>query len=470
MSTRQEGFIVTLKDNYGFVQSVDSERQYFFHYSEVRGGVSSRDLRNGMELAYDVFEPRNGEKPTATNVVILPRGTIKTEVEIAVDLQGLIHKEPKERREERGPRDKKDILLMTGRIKTLPSQKSLNGEPAPDSAVFSIEDTKNLEDGSPYKPRVEDEVLFDMVLVRSTRQRRAVNVRLVKAKVDPRETGIVSAVKESFGFIQCCDREERLFFHCSEVVDRKILREGDEVEFAIDKDRDDRNMARAIQVLPSGTVSFEKVLAEQAEGTVEREWRARQKGGRAGPSGRDDGRAAVRDSGSIACELDGQQLRLPFEGEDVQLHAAAAREGSSLPLKGDKVQFSLILHKPTGQKRAAAIRVVQYGKEGREQGVVMRSKEGSAPGLIRCCDRAEPVPFALADLDPDLAAALATPGTEVEFNVVESRTDRRPIAIRVLQLPPGTVSFEKVTARFRSTYFNAVHRKPTFLLTLEPDP
>ena len=151
---RQEGYIVTLKDGYGFVQSADSERQFFFHYSEVRGGVSSRDLRNGMEVAYDVFEPRGGEKPTANNVAILPRGTIKAEVEIAVGLRGLIHKEPKERRDERGSdrRDKKDILLMTGRIKTLPDQKALNGEPAPDSAVFDIEGTLNLEDGSPYNP------------------------------------------------------------------------------------------------------------------------------------------------------------------------------------------------------------------------------------------------------------------------------------------------------------------------------
>ena len=82
-----------------FVQSADSERQFFFHYREVRGGVSSRDLRNGMEVAYDVFAPRGGEKPAANNlnVAILPRGTIKAEVEIAVGLRGLIHKERRNR-------------------------------------------------------------------------------------------------------------------------------------------------------------------------------------------------------------------------------------------------------------------------------------------------------------------------------------------------------------------------------------
>jgi cold shock CspA family protein len=451
--TRQEGFVVTLRDAYAFVQSADSERQYFFHYSEIRGGGSSRDLRNGTELMFDIFEPRNGDKPTAINVTILPRGTIKMEVDIAVDLHGTIHKEPKERRDERGPdrRDKKDILLMTGRIKTSPGQKGLGGEPAPDSAIFGIEDTVNLEDGSPYKPRTEDEVLFDMVLVRATRQRRAVRVRLVKAKVDPRETGIVSALKDSFGFIQCCDREERLFFHCSEMADRRgPLREGDEVDFIVEKDRDGRNVGRAIRVLPAGTVSFDKVIGEDVAGTVERELRASKKGGRSGgPPLRDDMRGSGRElfGGLIACELEGQQLRLPFEGEDVDLPAGSRADEPPALLKGDGVLVKVVLHKPSGRKRATAVRVVKFGKEGREQGVVMRSKEGTGQGQVRCCDRQEPLPFNIGDLDTDpvAAAAAAAVGTEVEFNVVESRGDGRPMAVRLERLPPGTVSFETVS-------------------------
>jgi cold shock CspA family protein len=391
-------------------------------------------------------------------VAILPRGSIKSEIEIAVGLRGSIHKEPKERREERGSdrRDKKgDIQLMTGRIKTLPEQKAINGEPAPDSAVFAMEDTLNLEDGSPYKPRTEDEVLFDVVLVRATRQRRAVNVKLVKAKVDPRETGIISALKDSYGFIQCCDRDERLFFHFTEVVNCPNLREGDEVDFAIEKDREGRNVGRAIKVLPPGSVSSEKVLVEQVDGTIDRELRQSKKSGRnSGPPTRDEGRGRDFFGGLVVCEVDGQQLRLPFEGEDVDSPGIVRREEGSLPLKGDKVQLRVVLHKPTGRKRGTQIRVVQFGTEGREQGVT-RSKEGSAQGLIRCCDRLEPVPFFLADLDPEHAAA-ATQGTEVEFNVVESRGDGRPLAIRVVRLPPGTVSFEKVLLRARPCCFRLV--------------
>ena len=122
--------------------------------------------------------------------------------------------------------------------------------------------------------------------MRATRQRRAVRVRLVKAKVEPRETGVVSSLKESFGFIQCADRDERLFFHQSEMADKRPaapLREGDEVDFLVEKDREGRNMGRAVRVLLPGTVSFVTTLPGRAQGTVDREVRS-------GSGGKKDGR------------------------------------------------------------------------------------------------------------------------------------------------------------------------------------
>ena len=151
--------------------------------------------------------------------------------------------------------------------------------------------------------------------------------------------------------------------------------------------------------------------------------------------------------GLIACELEGQQLRLPFEGEDVDLPAGSRGEEPPALFKGDGVSVKVVLHKPSGRKRATAVRVVKFGKEGREQGVVTRSKEGTGQGQIRCCDRQEPLPFNIGELDSDpvAAAAAAAVGTEVEFNVVESRGDGRPMAVRLERLPPGTVSFETVS-------------------------
>lgn len=54
-----------------------------------------------------------------------------------------------------------------------------------------------------------------------------------------REQGVITALKDGFGFIRCVDRDARLFFHFNEVldVDREIS-VGDEVEFTVIQVRD----------------------------------------------------------------------------------------------------------------------------------------------------------------------------------------------------------------------------------------
>lgn len=46
--------------------------------------------------------------------------------------------------------------------------------------------------------------------------------------------GVVAAVKDGFGFITCTDREQRMFFHFSEIMKaNQDVRVGEEVEFTI---------------------------------------------------------------------------------------------------------------------------------------------------------------------------------------------------------------------------------------------
>ena len=46
--------------------------------------------------------------------------------------------------------------------------------------------------------------------------------------------GIVQSVKDGFGFIDCVEREGRIFFHFSELVDPDWeIRVQDEVEFTV---------------------------------------------------------------------------------------------------------------------------------------------------------------------------------------------------------------------------------------------
>ena len=65
------------------------------------------------------------------------------------------------------------------------------------------------------------------------------NIRGSYPKIDPdkitgedREYGVVAAVKvlEGFGFIKCQNRDSRMFFHCSELVDSQHrIKMSDEV-------------------------------------------------------------------------------------------------------------------------------------------------------------------------------------------------------------------------------------------------
>lgn len=45
--------------------------------------------------------------------------------------------------------------------------------------------------------------------------------------------GVIAAVRDGFGFIKCVDRDARMFFHFSEVLEESQLHISDEVEFTV---------------------------------------------------------------------------------------------------------------------------------------------------------------------------------------------------------------------------------------------
>ena len=46
--------------------------------------------------------------------------------------------------------------------------------------------------------------------------------------------GVITNLKDGYGFIQCTDRESRMFFHFSELLDpKKEVKTHEEVEFTV---------------------------------------------------------------------------------------------------------------------------------------------------------------------------------------------------------------------------------------------
>ncbi|XP_048864623.1 uncharacterized protein si:dkeyp-121d4.3 isoform X3 [Brienomyrus brachyistius] len=81
-----------------------------------------------------------------------------------------------------------------------------------------------------------DMVQFNICINRGTKAERAVNVEILPDTFhqsnELREMGVVVALKESSGLIQC-DRDPFMFFHLSEVMEESKLNVSDNVEFTI---------------------------------------------------------------------------------------------------------------------------------------------------------------------------------------------------------------------------------------------
>jgi len=83
-----------------------------------------------------------------------------------------------------------------------------------------------------------DWVQFSVAIDRRDKLERATSIVLLDESFvvsgEKRETGIVAAVKEGYGFIRCAERDARVFFHFSEVISsEEDVDVNSEVEFTI---------------------------------------------------------------------------------------------------------------------------------------------------------------------------------------------------------------------------------------------
>ena len=83
-----------------------------------------------------------------------------------------------------------------------------------------------------------DWVQFNIAVDRRDKLERATNIELQDESFvvsgEKRETGVVAAVKEGYGFIRCAERDARVFFHFSEVISQdEEVDVNSEVEFTM---------------------------------------------------------------------------------------------------------------------------------------------------------------------------------------------------------------------------------------------
>lgn len=326
---RCQGVVCAMKEAFGFIERGDLVKEIFFHYSEFKGNLDT--LQPGDDVEFTIKE-RNG-KEVATEVKLLAQGTVIFEDVSIEQFDGTVTKIiPK-------VSSKTQTDPLPGRIKVnFAISKEL---------PFGDKDTRSkvtLLEG--------DHVRFNISTDRRDKLERATNIEILtdsfELTEESRELGVIAAMRDGFGFIKCVDRDARMFFHFSEIMDSLQLHISDEVEFTVVPDvlSAQRNHAIRIKKLPKGTVSFHTQSEQRYFGVVEKE--------AAGSISKSTSPAKSKEKdseeGVIAYDEAGIKMTVPYHIKEL--------EGCPIPQLGDKIEFSICEVKRTGLQSAVSIKIL----------------------------------------------------------------------------------------------------------------
>ncbi|KAK1944124.1 Cold shock domain-containing protein E1 [Phytophthora citrophthora] len=315
--TRETGVVDRVKNGGGFIKCCDRPVDVFFPFHELREPVEDEkserndseqadtedkprrgrqgkgpSVREGDEVSFFVYEDqeddsgRSRPRLTALRVQKLPPGSVSFEKMLRSEVEGLVSKIPKEPRN--GPEvigsiavtsvepstdekieEEKESTAETvteGDGKSSKKRKGKDGKTKKQKVAFRLCDTEDMS----YVPHIDDKVVFDEVLDKRTGKVKAVKVRVVQLNPKNRETGMINAMKEDFGFIKCAERSGDAYFRFSDVMGTsRSFNSGTEVAFDVQIDnKSDHIRATRVQILPRGTVKWEDVAAEALEGNI----------------------------------------------------------------------------------------------------------------------------------------------------------------------------------------------------------
>ncbi|XP_076859747.1 cold shock domain-containing protein E1 isoform X3 [Brachyhypopomus gauderio] len=414
---RETGVVEKLLASYGFIQCSERQDRLFFHCSQYNGNL--QELKIGDDVEFEVSSDRRTGKPIAVKLVKI-KAEVLPEERISGQVGPDLHASP--------------FTVLHGYIhpvvSAIPGQ--LDGKSAPGHAptgsvcyerngeVFYLTYTPDDVEGNIHLD-TGDKVSFYMETNKHTGAVSARNIVLVKKK-QMRCQGVVCATKEAFGFIERADVVKEIFFHYSEFKgDLETLQAGDDVEFTI-KERNGKEVATDVRLLPQGTVIFEDISIEQFEGTVTKVIPKVPTKNQNDPL-----------PGRICARINFTEKELLFGEKDTKSKVTL--------LEGDHVRFNISTDRRDKLERATNIDVLpdtfRFTKEAREMGVIAAMRDGF--GFIKCVDRDARMFFHFSEVLEESPLHISD---EVEFTVVpDMLSAQRNHAVRIKKLPKGTVSF-----------------------------
>lgn len=403
-----QGVICSMKESFGFIERADAVKEIFFHYSEVQGNVNDLLLGDDVEFQIDI---RNG-KEIAISIKRLARGTVIFE-DVGVDKR-------------RGKVQK--TLKTVGRRQSDPLAGRIVYETLEGPIEIPYGDKDQLGD---FTLQVGDLVEFNIATDRRDKLQRATNIFFVedtfKVNGEKREKGFVNAVKEGYGFITCTDKDVRVFFHFSELLDNTAnTKINDEVEFSIipDPTTPARNIGVRVKILNESNNNnvpvSETVQQVHLMGTVEKE-----------PYMKTQGKTKESIPGIILYDVNGTKQTILYNLTTVL---------GQQPKFGDKVEFQISESKRDSTKSAVNVKLVNRCVNTTQQGFIATLKDNF--GFIETAEHDKEVFFHFSAYEGDITELDL--GDEVDFTI--SRKTGKPSAENIKKLPKGTVAPEAVSS------------------------
>ena len=292
------GVVVALKkDTYGFLLSLKTGSQYFFHFSEFLSSTRSDPRMPPPELEVGILvrfvlskNPSTGQDIGKSLCMINENGRPQFSLaEGETRMVGRIVRKPSELSILSNPNDFGDGLIEF-EISPGAGQPSTADAKAPSPGAGGVEASSQSAKAATRTALVckkqlneqnvhieeNDFVYFD--LHRSDRADLCVakNVVLMRKPYESfdsgeRELGVISTIKGSFGFITCTERMSQVFLHFSQIPeDRKEdIKVGVDVEFRVERGQDTgRLQATDVTFAEPGSAIFEKIEEEVHLGTI----------------------------------------------------------------------------------------------------------------------------------------------------------------------------------------------------------
>ncbi|XP_037102301.1 cold shock domain-containing protein E1 isoform X3 [Syngnathus acus] len=375
---RCQGVVCATKEAFGFIERADVVKEIFFHYSEFKGDLEA--LQAGDDVEFTIKD-RNG-KEVATEVRLLPQGTVIFEDISIEQFEGTVSKV----------------------IPKVPTKNQNDPLPGRISARIGFSDKEMPFGEKDTKSKVTllegDHVQFNISTDRRDKLERATNIDILPDSFDvtkeTREMGVIAAIRDGFGFIKCVDRDARMFFHFSEVLEESQLHISDEVEFTVVPDMlsAQRNHAVRIKKLPKGTVSFHTQSEQRFMGVVQKEVVLATAKNASPSKGKEKKKDKEPEDGIITYEDCGVKLTVAYHTKDL--------EGGYRPQVGDKVEFSINEVKRSGQQSAVSIRVVNRSASGGKRllGFIATLKDNF--GFIETANHDQEIFFHYSEMCGDL--------------------------------------------------------------------